>query len=302
MNYKTALLLVLVLISTVYISGCLDQMVPVDETSEKPDTSKYELEVFLNETKNDTFVNTTTFYLSTNQSVEAVHMVKDTKELDIVPIEEIGGVDKGIISDVVIVAENAGSTQESIKNFKRFDDRNEPSNINYTISDSVVGGQKHIYIRFNESITGFVAYTMDIPSKQDFMYNPTSPSIIRFVLPQEYTTGNPLIGRAQPEPDDSYYDEKDRQNLVWYNFEGEPPSLIDRVRDLTGSGSDSEIQYSKNPVNVKFYQEDAPLMLLIGATVLSAGALAVVLYYHRSRKKLKQEHEWLEEFESEKKR
>lgn len=301
MNYKTALLLVLVLISTVFITGCIDQMVPVDETSEKPDTSKYELEVFLNETKNDSFVNATTFYLSTNQSVEAVHMVKNTKELDIVPIEEIGGVDKSIISDIVIIAEKANRTQDTIKNFKKLADRNEPSDINYTLSDSVVGGQKHIYIRFNESVTGFVAYTMDIPSKQDFMYNPTSPSIIRFVLPERHTTGNPLIGRARPAPDDIYYDEKGRQNLIWYNFEGESPSLIDRVRDLTGSDSDSKTQYSKSPINVKFYQEDAPLMLVLGSMVLSAGALTVVLYYHYSRKKLKEEHEWMEEFESEKK-
>ncbi|MFP4655148.1 MAG: DUF5803 family protein [Methanohalobium sp.] len=300
MNYKTSLFLVLVLISIVLITGCIDQMVPADETSEKPDTSKYELEVFLDETKNNTFVNTTTFYLSTNQSVKAVHMVKDKKELDIVPIEEIGGVDKGIISDVVVIAENTSTTKGDIQDFKKLADKNEPSDINYTLSDSVVGGQEHIYIQFNESITGFVAYTMDIPSKQDFMYNPTSPSIIRFVLPQGYTTGNPLLGRAQPPPDDVYYDEKDKQNLIWYNFEGDPPSLIDRVRDFTGSDGNSKTQYSKNPVNVKFYQEEAPLMLLIGAMVLSFGALAVVLYYHHSRKKLKEKHEWVEDFESEK--
>lgn len=302
MNYKTALLLVSVLIPTLFASGCIDQIVPMNETNDEPDTSKYELEVFLDKTENDTFVNTTTFYLSTNQSVEAVHMVKNSKELDIVPIEELGGVDKSIISDVVVIAEYANNTQATIKNFKSLSERKVPLNINHTVTDDVVGGQKHIYIRFNKSITGFVAYTMDIPSKQDFTYNPTSPSIIRFVIPEGYSTGNPVIGRPRPSPNDKYYDDKGRLNLIWYNFEGDPASIFDRVRNFAGSDDSEEPQFSQDSVNVKFYPENAPLMLSIGSMGLSLGALVVVLYYRNERKKLKKEHEWLKELENENKR
>jgi hypothetical protein len=277
MNNAT-LLTLLTLFFAVFGGGCIDELVAVDQSANLPDIYAYEFDVFINETANQSaVVNTTTFYLSNNKSVKAVHMLVNTSMLDIIPLDALSS-NSETLTNIVIIADNANETNASIEMFNIYSRANIASNINYTLTKNVVLGQKQTYLEFNETITGFVAYTMPVQKGQDFAHHPTSASIVRFVLPKGYTTGNPFIGTARPKPDNIYSDDEDRENLIWYDLES-----------------------SRDTIIVKYYSKSAPRILLIGGTILAIGTLIILASSHITQQRLKRIRDQIEEDASRKK-
>jgi len=268
---KAMVLTLLALVFTIFTAGCIDELVAVNDSPDIPDISAYEFDVFVNESANGSaVVNTTTFYLSDNATVKVVYMLINTSMVDIVQVDDLSS-NMDPLTNIVIIADYANETTASSGLFTNYSLASSISNINYTLTKKVIRGQKHTYLTFNGSITGFVAYTMSMPKGQDFVYIPTSPSVARFVLPAGYTTGNPLIGTARPVPDKVYYDNEGRENLIWYTAD-------------TGK-----------TIMLKYYSKSAPGVLLIGGVILAIGALLVLANYHLNIQHLKKIREQIEE-------
>ncbi len=271
---NATILTLLILIFATIATGCIDELVPVEDNSNSADISAYEFDIFVNQSvDNDFVVNTTTFYLSKDASVRVVHMLVNTTLIDIVPIDDMSS-NQESLANIVIIADNANTTNTSVEVFNSYSLASEVSDIGYTISKEVIRGQKHTYLKFNETITGFVAYTMTVPIGQDFVYIPTSSSIVRFVLPAGYTTGNPLIGIARPQPDETYLDNEGRETLIWYEHENIP---------------------MPKSVMVKYYPNSAPKILLIVGSILAFGAAIVLVNYYITKKKLEKMREDIEQ-------
>ena len=271
---NATILTLLILIFATIATGCIDELVPVEDNSNSADISAYEFDVFVNQSVDSgVVVNTTTFYLLKDASVRVVHMLINTTLIDIVPIDDMSS-NQESLANIVIIADNANTTNASIEVFNSYSLASEVSDIDYTISKDVIRGQKHTYLKFNENITGFVAYTMAVPKGQDFVYIPTSSSIVRFVLPAGYTTGNPLIGIARPHPDETYLDNEGRETLIWYEHENIP---------------------MPKSVMVKYYLSSAPKILLIAGSILAFGAAIVLVNYYITKKKLEKMREDIEQ-------
>ncbi|UGV40563.1 hypothetical protein J7W08_10955 [Methanococcoides orientis] len=293
---KQIITVVLLFALAIMASGCIDELVPVDEEVAPADLSMYELEVFNDPAEDGGFVNTTTFYLTDNGSANVVHMIVNASVIEVIPLEDMLNPNKEAISNIVILAGSSNDTEPSFETFEGLSTSSveDMPVFNYTMDDEVLRGQKHIYIRFNESITGIVAYSLATPGGQDFMYVPAHDSVVRFVLPEGYTTGNPFVGKVSPDPEDIYFDDLNREVLVWYNLRATPGSFTEMARDfLKVEVSDEDFPYK--PIIIKFYQESAPRMLLIGTSILGAGVLIVLGNYLSTRRKLRKTRELIEE-------
>ncbi|MHC1576487.1 MAG: DUF5803 family protein [Methanosarcinaceae archaeon] len=290
---KRTLTLILILLSVSFSYGCIDELVPIGNQNEAmPDVSVYELEPFLDELDIEhTSMNTTTFYLSDNGSVRTVHAIENASSINIITIEDILGPGDDPISNIVIVADAADQVDASAETFMELSLAGSTSIINYTLSKSKERAQEKFHLNFNGNITGFVAYTLKVPSKQDFLYVPTHPSVVRIILPQGYSTGNSFIGKVQPEPDERFNDIRDREVLVWHDLRVNQSSFFDMGDDVLSSSSQKEIL---RPVSIKIYTSSAPKMLLIGMSILLIGALAVIVNYYRTRRRLEKLRESIE--------
>ncbi|MBW6471335.1 MAG: hypothetical protein K0A90_08980, partial [Methanosarcinaceae archaeon] len=154
------ILALLILILSTLLAGCIDELVPVDENSTSSDISAYEFDIFVNQSANsDIVANTTTFYLSKGENIRVVHMLINATVIDIIPIDDMSS-NQDSLDNIVIIADNASTTNASIEVFNSYSLASEVSDVGYTISKEVIRGQKHTYLKFNETITGFVAYTL----------------------------------------------------------------------------------------------------------------------------------------------
>lgn len=269
---NATILTLLFLLFSIITAGCINELIAIDDNSTTSDVSAYEFDVFVNKSADsDVVANTTTFYMSKDASVSVVHMLVNTTQIDIIPVDDMSS-NQDLLTDIVIIAENANNSTASVEVFNSYSLADSASDIGYTVSKEVIRGQKHTYLKFNETITGFVAYTIPMPSGQDFMYIPTSPSIVRFVLPAGYTTGNPLIGIVRPQPDETYLDNEGRETLIWNEHEEMLKSIM-----------------------VKYYPGSAPKTLLIIVSILAFGAAIVLADYYVTRKKLKKMREDIEQ-------
>lgn len=261
--------------------GCIDDLVPVSKTA-GPAMSEYEFEVFLNDSYyNGVFNPTYTFYLSTNESAKVVSLLENESVIDIIPLEDLSTGDDDLVKNIVILGDFSNNTTATPEQFSEFSLMEEPVDINYTVSVDVVRGQKHVFITFEQPVTGFVAYTMALPMGQDFIYITTPPSVVRFVLPNGYTTGNPLIGKVKPSPDEVYTDEYGRENLVWHN-EVTTSGFLSMLGSYSEEDED-EIEPIPKLISIKFYTESAPRDLSIAAVILGIITLVIYLRYRAQR-------------------
>lgn len=284
------ILLVACFLAVISLSGCTD----VAKTPIAPNSSVYEYDVFLNGSEiNGGFARTSTFYLSTNSSVKVVNIIDNESLIDIMPLEDLTKTDAETLSNIVIIGDYANNTSSSIDLFENYSTQQNVSALNYTISEKVTKGQKHIYLNFTEPIRGYVAYTMTSSTGQEFLHIAQTPSVVRVVLPEGYTTGNLLIGRARPKPDKIYYDNYGRMNLVWNNTNADKSSLVTMLETTFNR----EIQTPSNTlklIGVKFYKESAPRSLLIVGAILGSLALIVIMDSLNKRRKLRKLREQIE--------
>jgi len=288
------ILLIACFLAVVSLSGCIDELVPLENDPNTPDPSIYEFDVFLNGSQlNDSFARTSTFYLSANSSAKVVNIIDNESVLDIIPLEDLTKRDAEILSNIVVIADYANNTNSSVSLFKNYAKEQKVSSLNYTISEEVIKGQKHIYLNFTEPIRGYVAYTMTSSTGQEFLHIAQTPSVVRVVLPEGYTTGNLLIGRARPKPDQIYYDNYGRMNLVWNNTNADKSSLVTMLETTFNR----EIQTPSNTlklIGVKFYKESAPRSLLIVGVILGSLAFIVIADSLNKRRKLRKLREQIE--------
>lgn len=279
---KKYLILVLCLfVLVIFAGGCIDDLVPVNDEGAQQDLSAYEFEVFLNDSYDEgELPSTHTFYLSKNESVKVVSIIENESVIDIIPLEDLSTSNDEVVSNIVILGDLSNKTNATQEKFTDFSLMEEASEINYTISEDVIRGQKHVFITFEEPITGFVAYTMSTPPGQDFVYITTPPSVVRFVLPEGYTTGNPLIGKPKPSPDLLYLDASSRENLVWYN-ELETTGFLSMFNRYS-----AEEQAVPKLITVKFYTRSAPTGLTVAALILGMIALFIIFRYRLQKKTL----------------
>lgn len=284
------ILLVACFLAVISLSGCTD----VAKTPIAPNSSVYEYDVFLNGSElNGGFARTSTFYLSTNSSVKVVNIIDNESLIDIMPLEDLTKTDAETLSNIVVIGDYANNTSSSIDLFENYSTQQNVSGLNYTISEKVTKGQKHIYLNFTEPIRGYVAYTMTSSTGQEFLHIAQTPSVVRVVLPESYTTGNLLIGRARPKPDQIYYDNYGRMNLVWNNTNADKSSLVTMLETTFNR----EIQTPSNTlklIGVKFYKESAPRSLLIVGVILGSLALIVIMDSLNKRRKLRKLREQIE--------
>ena len=286
---RLAITLVLVFILAIMSSGCINELAPAtDNNNATVEASDYELEVFHRPSDKSDTLNTTTFYLSRDGSTNVVYMVAETSVIEIVPMEDVFNTGGDILSNVVILADRSENVSASAETFELFASSS-PKDLpvfNYTLEDDVIRGQKHSVMKFDENITGIVAFALNNPKGQDFMYVPTHDSAVRFVLPEGYTTGNPFVGKVLPDTDDRYIDEQGREVLVWYDLHAKSGTFINMARDyLKVEVSEEDLPY--RTVMIKFYSESAPRLLLIGTSILFGGVLLVLGNYLSTRRKLR---------------
>lgn len=266
--------------------GCIDDLVPVDQQTSMGNVSSYEFEAFTNHSFIDgDFLSTATFYLSREGQANVVYMVENESVIDIIPLEDLSSSNEEPVTDIVVIASSAGGVNASAPMFEELSASSEATPVNYTLSEDVVRGQKHVYLTFSEPVTGFVAFTMLTPRGQDFLHITTPPSVVRFVIPEGYTTGNPLIGKTTPAPDEIYYDSSGRRNLVWISPGTSSSGILERLQSFSNN-TDSQVEQIPRAISVKYYSESAPRGLLIATLVLGLAAFLVLSGYRRERKRL----------------
>ncbi|WMW21898.1 hypothetical protein RE476_11050 [Methanolobus mangrovi] len=283
---KKHLILVLCLLGLVlFAGGCIDELVPIDEEDAQQVISAYEFEVFLNDSyAEEVLIPTHSFYLSKNGSAKVVSIIENESVIDIIPLEDLSTSDNEVVSNIVVLGDISNKTNATPEQFTDFSLMENGSDINYTITEDVIRGQKHVFITFEEPMTGFVAYTMATPLGQDFIYITTPPSVVRFVLPEGYTTGNSLIGKPKPSPDEFYVDTVGRENLVWRN-EVKTTGFLGML-GRSSQEDTADVEPVPKLISVKFYTTSAPKGLTVAATILGLIALFVISRYQLQKKKL----------------
>ncbi|MBP2030049.1 hypothetical protein J2755_000983 [Methanohalophilus levihalophilus] len=299
MDSKAFCIILVVLFSVLFASGCIDELVAVQEDG-PVNVSVYEI-VYNGKEANATTFNETTFFLTKDGFATGVYALDNASSIEIIPMEDLTNPGEDPISEIVIIAEDSGNVTDVEETLRQLSLREEATDLNFTIEEVVERGQKSQVIDFNKSITGFVAFKVNVPLGQDFIYMPTHDSVVRIVLPAGYTTGNPFIGKVQPEVNFTYHDENDRQVLGWIDLHREPSSLLPAdLFNRSGVDSDeSPVEY--HPVILKFYTTSAPLGLLVGTTILSIATLIVALNYASTRRKLEEKRMEIENMDARKK-
>lgn len=250
----------------VLVSGCMEQKKEI--VIDKPgNISNYEFEIFRNESSNQTLANTTTYYLLENDTkVQVVNIVVNTSKIEIYPPDILnGGSEESPIQNFVQLVSPANETMANLQTFEELSSRNETSAINYTLTQEVTQGMKVINLEFKEPVTGFIAYTLEASGEQSFTFVKPDSEFIRVILPEGYVTGNRVFGIARPEPSSVTYDEKGRQTLLWIS---------------------SKMGDREEAIQVKYYNQSAPLLFSAAIIALLCGVGLVLLHYARSKKEL----------------
>lgn len=260
------ILIILLATMLVFVSGCAEEKKQI-VLNQSSNVSNYEFEVFLNEWNDNVPANTTTYYLlEDKKNVQAVNQEINCSKLQIFPPDTLGGSPpENPIQNFVLLVEPANNTSADAKTLEELSQKNETSNVNYTVTEEINQSMRVLNLEFQEPVTGFIAYTIVVPGTQSFGVIKPASEFIRVVLPPGYVTGNRIFGIARPTPANISFDEKGRQNLLWISSKLGP-------RDET--------------IQVKYYSQSAPLLFLGAIVALLIGVGLVLLYYSRSRREL----------------
>ena len=258
----------------VFISGCAEDKKQI-VLNQSGNISSYEFEVFLNEWNNKVPANTTTYYLLKDKTtVQVVNLEINCSKLMIYPPDSLGGGSaENPIQNFVLLAEPANETLAEPANettaltrtLEELSHRNVTSDLNYTLTQEISQNMKVLNLTFEEPVTGFIAYTIEVPGTQNFVFMKPDSVFFRVILPQGYVTGNRIFGIARPMPSNESFDEKERQNLIWIS---------------------SKMGERDEAVQVKYFSQSAPLLFLAAIIALLIGVGLVLFYYSRSKKEL----------------
>lgn len=263
---RTKAVFALLALLVVFASGCIDETEEI-VLDEPGNVSAYEFEVFFDDGGNGLPANTTTYYLLEDRTgVQVVQVLINSSKLEIFPTESLGGgPEKTPIENLVFLVEPANETEASFESLQVLSNRTELSDINHTLTMETRRSIRVISLEFEENVTGFVAYTLEIPAAQNFVVMRPDSEFIRVVLPEGYVTGNRVFGISRPAPYDMRLDEKGRQTLLWIS---------------------SEMEEREQTIQVKYYAESAPMYFFAAIVALLFGVFMVFVHYSRSKKEL----------------
>ena len=274
MKIKSKILFMLLAMILVFISGCAEDKKQI-VLNQSGNISSYEFEVFLNEWNNKVPANTTTYYLLKDKTtVQVVNLEINCSKLMIYPPDSLGGGSaENPIQNFVLLAEPANETLAEPANettaltrtLEELSHRNVTSDLNYTLTQEISQNMKVLNLTFEEPVTGFIAYTIEVPGTQNFVFMKPDSVFFRVILPQGYVTGNRIFGIARPMPSNESFDEKERQNLIWIS---------------------SKMGERDEAIQVKYFSQSAPLLFLAAIIALLIGVGLVLFYYSRSKKEL----------------
>ncbi len=282
---RTKALFVLLALLVVFVSGCIEETEEI-VLDEPGNASSYELEVFVDEGGTGIPANTTTYYpLGNTTEVRVVHMVIDASKLEIFPTESFGGSPEEVpIENLVLLVEPSNVTEADSETFMKLSGRSELSDLNYTLTRENRRNMKVINLDFEENVTGFIAYTLNMPGTQNLAIMRPDSEFIRVVIPEGYATGNRVFGIPRPEPYASEEDDLGRQTFLWIA---------------------SEMDEREQTIQVKYYRESSPLYFFAAIVALLFGVVMVFVHYSRSKKELLKVREIFElekEYEEKEKR
>ncbi|HII00551.1 TPA: hypothetical protein HA351_02475 [Methanosarcinaceae archaeon] len=285
MKMRTKALFVLLALLVVFVSGCIEETEEI-VLDEPGNASSYELEVFVDEGGTGIPANTTTYYpLGNTTEVRVVHMVIDASKLEIFPTESFGGSPEEVpIENLVLLVEPSNVTEADSETFMKLSGRSELSDLNYTLTRENRRNMKVINLDFEENVTGFIAYTLNMPGTQNLAIMRPDSEFIRVVIPEGYATGNRVFGIPRPEPYASEEDDLGRQTFLWIA---------------------SEMDEREQTIQVKYYRESSPLYFFAAIVALLFGVVMVFVHYSRSKKELLKVREIFElekEYEEKEKR
>ncbi|WP_226990720.1 DUF5803 family protein [Methanosarcina acetivorans] len=271
---RTKSIFMLLALLVVFMSGCIDQKKEI-VLDEPGNISNYEFEVFLDDWDNNIPANTTTYYILEDKTeVQVVHIVINSSKLEIYPPDTLGGGSgEEPIRNFVLLVEPANETVASPKTFMWLANSSNVSDLNYTLTQEIARNMKVINLEFEEPVTGFIAYTLDIPATQSFAFMKPDSEFIRVVLPVGFATGNRIFGIARPEPYDVSVDEEGRQTLLWIS---------------------SKMGEREEAIQVKYYTESAPMYFFAAIVALLFGVGLVISRYSQSKKELESVREVFE--------
>lgn len=266
MKMRTKFLFMLVAMILVFVSGCAEEKKQI-VLNQSGNISGYEFEVFLNDYNNNVPANTTTYYIQDDKTtVKVVNLEINCSKLEVFPPDSLGGGSaENPIQNFVLLAEPANETTADAQTLEYLSQRNETSNINYTLTQEISQNMRVLNLEFAEPITGFIAYSIEVPGTQSFAFIRPDSLFIRVVLPPGYVTGNRIFGIARPMPSNTSLDAQGRQNLLWIS---------------SNPGEKDEA------IQVKYYSQSAPLLFLGAIIALLIGVGLVLFYYSRSRREL----------------
>ncbi|HIH44789.1 MAG TPA: hypothetical protein HA257_06900, partial [Candidatus Methanoperedenaceae archaeon] len=198
MNKGIAVTLILLL---ALASGCIET-VP-QATNLTGDPGSYEL-AWLS--------NYTTFYVNLTL-IKVVHTAVNTTHLNVSLESQTGPIE---IYDVVVV--DYYKDPISFDRARRFADiriTHDPSitNVSNAAFETKIDARM-LYINISSPVTGFIAYS-ESAQPRTFAQMIESEESVRVVLPAGYTTGNKLLGAANPPPDYVAEDSEGREVLIW---------------------------------------------------------------------------------------
>jgi hypothetical protein len=262
----TKIVFMLLAMTVVLLSGCTEERKQI-ALNQSGNTSSYEFDVFLNEGNNNVPANTTTYYLQKdNTKVKVVNIEINCSKLQIYPPDSLGGSSaENPIENFVLLVKPGNETKPDPQTLEALSHGNITSDINYTLTQEISRNMRILNLEFEKPITGFIAYTLEIPGTQSFTFMKPDSEFVRVVLPLGYVTGNRIFGIARPMPSNVSFDEKGRQNILWIS---------------------SQMKEGEEAIQVKYYSESAPLLFLISIIALLIGVGLVISYYYRSKKEL----------------
>lgn len=149
--------------------------------------------------------------------------------------------------------------REKVENITLYDEYGRTVAIN--ISDRFRQGNYIYDLEFERHVKGKLVYNLTAQGQQ-FVLSPKENGPVRVILPEGYTTGNRLLGIAWPPPD------------VIASIEGK--------RVLTWDNT-SQISY----IEVSYYRENALPALAIIISILALAAIALLIEYYFSIRKLR---------------
>src|SRR5665648_73019 len=207
--------------------------------------------------------NSTTYYLSTNESMKTVIYVTDVASINVTAQSDM-------MSKAPLIEHIFAMTVDG-----------EVVNVNNSTSKAF--GQAIIDLRFEDEFTGFIAYTEKNFGKRHFSHVIMADGFVRVVLPAGYSTGNPVIGAVRPSG---------------YDISAINDPLSDSKDIITETGdADRVVVAWDNPysaskaVIVNYYPDNAPIVISISALLIAFFALCVVAWYRISMKRLKSRQE-----------